>query len=396
MIWLEAALAFALTMTLLATIVTMLMEVGYRLFLTREKGFNLMICVLFEQVLWPRVRQRLTDTSIDAARQAFVEALTCNPVAQVHSRRMWRRLDPHHVQSMSIMQFAERLAGTDVGRAIAAEGNARITAMINDLAQKFDRYGAAASQRFVDRSRVWTVAISFVLAFALNVDGIRLFQTFLHDDDTRKAVVGLQEKIENAYKGAQEKQAALLSVDAGKQPQAESLQAAREQIEDMHSVAVQAQKQVLDLTTLGVPIGFDYFPICRQAQGKSPASAAAANAANRNYLDPKCRTTASSFGLLEDTTFWGWLGSVIITGFLIGLGSPFWFDLVRGLSQSIRLLKSADDDSKIAPQTAAASVSERVPTAPPQNPVEAFTTAMAAAPPIISTRRLLTPSGEIG
>jgi hypothetical protein len=388
MIWLEAALAFALTMTVLATLVTMLMEVGYRVFLTREKGLELMMERLFDNVLWPRVAHHFKGAALQDVRQKSLDAITCNPVASTRKSglRMWARFDPKQVPSLTMMQFAERLADTEVGRVIASEGAARVNVIINDLTQKFDRFGAAATQRFIDRSRVWCVVLSFVVAFALNVDGLRLFKTFLMNDDARRALVGMQQEIATAATAAD------ASFSAATNQTNEQKRDAQRQIEEVHTLLNKANRQIGGLTSVGVPIGYDYFPRCQKLAdvtgGRGSGEAAT------TYVDGKCEGTA---GGRYARQFAAWFVSVFITAILIGLGSPFWFDAVKNLSRSLQLLKSASGGSKPADDTAKTPVTalRTAATAPPQNPVEAFVTAIAAAPAGPLKRALLSPSGEV-
>ena len=78
--WLEAMLAFALTMVALSTMVTAIMEVFHRFVRSREAGFQLMTEKLFDEVIWPRLRSR-GSMNPDDARKEFIRALTRNPVA---------------------------------------------------------------------------------------------------------------------------------------------------------------------------------------------------------------------------------------------------------------------------------------------------------------------------
>jgi hypothetical protein len=48
--WITAALAFALIMLVLATVVTIILESAYKLLLTREKSFRLMMARMFDEM----------------------------------------------------------------------------------------------------------------------------------------------------------------------------------------------------------------------------------------------------------------------------------------------------------------------------------------------------------
>jgi hypothetical protein len=57
-------------------------------------------------------------------------------------------------------------------------------------------------------------------------------------------------------------------------------------------------------------------------------------------------------GIHENGRPFLWFLSVIVTGFLIGLGGPYWFDLAMSLSRLRDFLKSGKDTSQEQTTTA--------------------------------------------
>jgi hypothetical protein len=384
--WIEAALAFALIMFVLATVVTILMESAYKLLLTREKSFRLMMARLFDEVLRPRVGHLLRGVTISQARERFLETVTRNQAYEEKNDVVRQRVQPDQLASMTMMQFADRLADTDVGKAIARGGGEYVENAINDLAMKFERFGAASSQRFQDHARFWCVALSVGLAFAANVDAVRLVQSLLHDQE-------LTTRIVDKYQG-------LVDGDAARP---------RDPVESLKEIAVlkeqgvitqddmQARKQSLsdarlqigELRETGLPITFDAWPFCRGKTGSGGS------------WDSKCgnEVTASVMtwtGIgqvarrLWSPTGLAWFFSVLLAGALIGLGAPFWFDLARGLARSARMLGAL---RKQAPIEKAADRLDPTAAVPPTTPVEAFKVAIAAQRPA-RARILLSTAGR--
>jgi hypothetical protein len=290
---------------------------------------------------------------------------------------------------MTMMQFADRLADTEVGKAIARAGSAYVETAINDLAQKFDRFGAAASQRFQDQARFWCVLASILLAFVANVDAIRVFQELLDDDMLRSGVIA-------RYGAAVDERA--------QRPQdlAESLRV----IEDLHGQGVvskedrdafrlnvaSAQLQLGELRDSGLPITIESWPFCTAVAGNTGRGAIPTVAHGTPGLglapaDRKCsgvtQTLASIAGAQEVVRrVWSiaggaWVLSVLLAGALIGRGAPFWFDLARGMTRGAQFLRAsglgAKQDKPVAMEDGAAP--------PPRTPVEAFKVAIAAADP---------------
>jgi hypothetical protein len=383
--WIEAALAFALIMFVLATVVTILMESAYRLLLTREKSFRLMMARLFDEVLRPRVGHLLRGVTIAQARERFLETVTRNQAYEEKNDVVRQRVQPDQLASMTMMQFADRLADTDVGKAIARGGGEYVETAINDLAMKFERFGAASSQRFQDHARFWCVVLSTGLAFAANVDTIRVVQSLLHDQD-------LTTRIVDKYQGLVEGDAVRprdavveLQAIAALEEKGVITQDERESLEKSLS---EARLQIGELRETGLPITFDAWPFCK---GKTRSGGA---------WDSKCgsEVTASVWtwgGIVQvasrlwSPTGLAWFFSVLLAGALIGLGAPFWFDLARGLARSARLLGAP----RKAPIEKAADRLDPAAAVAPTTPVEAFKVAIAAQRPA-RARILLSTAGR--
>ena len=133
---LESALAFAVVMIVLSTIVTGIVEALLRFFGVRQKTLRATIESLFDKIVWPRLEARLkqqadsrktagTDgaaTDVErSARSDFVNGMTFNPAAGSADRLLSHQ---ERIDVLSVVAFAERLGRTDVGQAILAEGAA--------------------------------------------------------------------------------------------------------------------------------------------------------------------------------------------------------------------------------------------------------------------------------
>jgi hypothetical protein len=366
--WIEAALAFALTMIVFSTIVTVITEVILRALRSREKNFRSMVEQLFDQIVWPRVRERLSGLAVDTVRNRFVEALTSNPLAAGAAspiNRLSGRMVPRTVSSMTVMELMERIGDTEIGTAIAAGGADYINDAINDLAQKYDRFCRGAHESFAAHAKAWSVAISIALAFALNVDAVRVFVTYLNDGAIRQAVIAQENRILN---GLDEARRSLAAVEA---QVAEAGTPADGRLDQVRASMERVAAAASELSTLGVPVGFGYFPGCAKLT------------ADGMPVDPSC---AAGGGIAAAGAWLGWIGSVLLAGLLIGLGAPFWFDLARGLSRGARALRLIGLGGQEPPPEKAGEPSVAGATAPPRTPVEAFLTSLRAAAPADANR----------
>jgi hypothetical protein len=405
--WLQAALAFSLIMLVLATVVTLILETAYRALLTREKGFRIMMARLFDEVLKPRVAHLLRGVTLAQAREHFLDTVTRNQAYDEEFNRVRGFIQPNQLASMTMMEFADRLADTAVGKAIARGGPEFVDNAINDLAQKFERFGAASSQRFQDHARFWCVLTSILLAFVANVDAVRVFQELLHDDQLTSGIIAQYGAA--VEEGAQRPQDLKESLELMTQLRDQKV------IDDADLKAFQdniatAQLKVTELRDTGLPITVEAWPFCMGVLGDTGRSkradsnlAAAPQAAAIKPADRKCAAVTAGASLKDVTEiarriFSGdgaiWFVSVVLAGALIGLGAPFWFDLARGLTRSAQVMRAAGIGSKDEKKpTATVVVSKAGASSPPQTPVEAFKVAIAAAQPI-RARILLSPVGR--
>ena len=130
---LDAALAFAITMLILAMVVTTLVETLHRLFGLREKGLAILLGNFYDRILSSRSGGVLGAPTIEDGRRAFIEMMTINrgpvgtaPMTALNASStvdvssedrkflnwIWsgRRLG-----SLSLTAFMERLGGSEYG-----------------------------------------------------------------------------------------------------------------------------------------------------------------------------------------------------------------------------------------------------------------------------------------
>lgn len=106
-----------------------------------------------------------------------------------------------------------------------------------------------------------------------------------------------------------------------------------------------AKNQVSGLRALGVPIGWDFYPNCPFGKDEAKLLKACPDCEDIILKSKTIKCDGLSTCLLSTLAndvigFMVWLIKVIITGILIGLGAPFWFDVSKRLSQIRRGLKN--------------------------------------------------------
>ncbi len=427
----EAALAFAITMFALSLVCSSFVEIVHRIFSMREAGLKSMLGRMFDQVLAkhivpaavvvqannaevPEADRNAATKVIDDMRKAFVERMSANrapmgvtpkatptdEAAQVANNQklafgLWSGRD---LSSMTPAEFMERLGSIDVGAAIKQANTAANAAavaagdvadsVLKDVAQKFEAFGKEAGEYFEGRARLLSVVVAIVLAFAAHVDAVDLFKTYLRDPNARAKVIEQSEAVAAQHKAALEAAKVLkeLVPDTATVPEE-----VKKQIEalknDWQTAIASANTTVKQYADLGVPLGWSDERIKAADMSlwawncKDPKTGQSEGF--RKFRE-KCTPDDKDYKGLPDRQYVdAWLQVptkvgvwfyLFLGGLLIGLGSPFWYDVVTGLT-NIRSAASGATGAGAPPQPAAAAAAVK---AQPVTPVGAFQVSNAA------------------
>lgn len=244
------------------------------------------------------------------------------------------------------------------GAALVHELNAATDVALGNLDKWFNSVQDRAQQWFTMQTRFWTVIASVVMAFLLQLDAFRLVGQISSDPELRSKLVASSKAIE--------KQAEDILQDA---VSPESV--GQEAVKRLRSKTAETAKQL--------PAGVDTAAKANEWLQAHPNDDAKTIDAVRQYweltqtvsqekLDRGTKQFAaltdvlskSNFQLVPDPYrwencwpvhlhFWGILASAA----LLSLGAPFWFNLLKSLSNLRPVLASAvDKDPKQFPKTA--------------------------------------------
>ncbi len=379
MAWIEAILAFAITMMALSTMASMIVETLHRVVGVREKRLCQVIDQLFNKMIWPKLASAAgVDSGREAAgsktqtAQKFIDVMTSARFKPISAKQPGYKkivsclLRGKQIKALTTFEFIERLAETDAGRRLMVEGRRRgqayLDTMITDIASKYEDFGESAREYFTRRARMISVGVAIVLAFCINFDAVNVFKTYLASQSVRSAIVEKGEKFAKQLKAQEEKLEAIQA-----KPMSQNQEKVFEEIKESQQ---QIHQLYGDLVADGVPIGWAHAPfnIDKEKWKKKDVWAKALNIA-------------------------GWLLSLLLGGLLIGLGGPFWYDLFKrlsGFTNIVRGLQSAVQKPKeqAMQKTAEGQV------APSSDPVAVFKVAAAAKQTEIPQgRTLLLPDG---
>jgi hypothetical protein len=483
---LESALAFAITMLVLSLTCSAFVELVHRFGMMREAGLKYMLGQMFDQVLEkfvkPGIQQLVqADSSvpaalhddkvkelIESARTGFIERMSANRApmgvtpnatptdraADVKNNPKWTFgvLGGRNLTSMTSTEFMERLGSIDIGKTIKeANDKARdagaaaadaADAVLKDIAQKFEAFGKEAQSYFEGRARLLSVGVAIVLAFAIRVDAIELFNTYLRDPNARNKVIEQTQAATAQYKAVKDAADALKNAPGAAQnddvkKQVEALQ------KDLQSLVTSTRSTVNQYADLGLPIGWSkdnvtlnpWVPACVKSDGsqrlvkeseacklnegeklgpREPTcvkqntgrlikeSDNCTDGEKRGPLTPTCVKSDGSQRLVMESDACKinegekldevgsnaikLAASLFLGGILIGLGAPFWYDAVTGLtnirSVARNVLGSGEKQRAVEQEPAVAAAqglavqpapTPAIPDPPqPKNPVGAF------------------------
>lgn len=383
---LDAAVAFALTLAALATVVTVLMEIVHRCVLMRKKNLVQVMRLLNEEL--PEETLGLNDEK----RWEFFRKVIENPAqglsehipkklgdgesaGEAIERIDWRCLRRGVFDKVSTEHVLRRLSELGQVKQLSAQAADMVKKEFYRLACKYEEFGSAVSASFKRRSQFWSIVFGIGLAIVANVDGIRVFQAYQAKPGLTQNVIARQDQFREAYEQTEGRKRAIadqenkvtggrsaLSEAQGKQePDASEVAVARNALEaeenklaaltnpeELRRLAQGTQQQVTELIALGVPIGNGYFPHCRLLGNHDLSTTCAGPAWPSGGEDAPWAARFRFFGYILL-----WLVPVAITGVLIGLGAPFWFDVAKRLS-SVRQMfgGTASDETRLAARDA--------------------------------------------
>ncbi|MEO0466231.1 MAG: hypothetical protein AAF216_06785 [Pseudomonadota bacterium] len=343
--WIVALLALAGVMAVLSTITSVITESFHKVLSLRSGGLKRMMFALYEDGFLDagaaRVPEALRSESREqrkqrtAAAKAFADAMTRIPtkhrgfVERIASRLPVIRLFARRYNSLSKIEFVEQFAGTQEGQALLDRDRSHIERELGVLAYQLDRYGSAQSSIFGMRAKFISSMAALGFVIAANVNALSIYQHLASSDDAvSAALAGLGVSTEQTNPVA-ELQATLDSVQT-------SLDEGNFNTENVQSFETQLASvggQLDGLRAVGIPIGRDFFPYCKQ-----PAFSGAQDFL-AGQIDPLCqamadentnRSVLSRIFLTQHGFLW--IGSMIGTAGLLGLGAPFWFNIFASLS----------------------------------------------------------------
>ena len=281
---LQIALAIAVSMLMFSTLASMVVEILHKVLGVRRKGLKKMLTAFYACEVKQRMQAMLRrESAAGDDMQKFIDKITL----------------AGSDASVTTIEFIRRLADTEIGKGISDRADSEIDALIEEIAVRYEEYGRQASLWFRNYSQIGTVIVSVIVALCLNINGLIIFSAFQNNEALTRKVALQAEQAMAAYQVQEKSLAAALQ-------EGDSRAAAMDtDIEDLKRSVAELKKSVAAATDLGLPIGWS-------------------NAwSNGRIFD---------LNDIEPLGWAVWIFTTILTGLLIGLGGPFWYDVVKRLT----------------------------------------------------------------
>lgn len=375
---LDAVLAFALTLAALATVVTVLMEIVLRSVLMRKKNLVETMRMLNDELpkgmlglseedRW-RFFTRVIENPAEGVSEQLAKTFDAGDAASAAIERVdWKCLKSGVYDKVSVEHVLRRLSELPSVTRLSVQTAEKVKKEFYRLACKYEEFGSAVSASFKRRSQFWSIVFGVVLAIVANVDGIRIFEAYQASTDLTRTVIAREAQLREAYDLTDERRRAILAQEAvveeaksalataraRKGDESSEAEAANQKLDaanatlatltdpkELQRIARDAQAQVESLVAMGVPIGGAYFPHCRMF-GRHDLSTTCAGPAWPS--DATGDAWSARFRFIGHVLLW--LVPVVITGMLIGLGAPFWFDVAKRLAEVRQMFGGAGSDA---------------------------------------------------
>lgn len=303
MMELDVALAIALTLLLLSTLASMLVEILFKSLNMRKNDLKKML----EDYLTKHMQAEIPNWQAVQQSDHAGNPKTPEQLKQAHqnninavSALVTQLLPEASKERLSVTEFMHRLGETEIGRALYAKSADRLDDAMTYLVNKYEETGTASSRVFRTKAFWLTGFIGIAIAFALNVNIFSLGSEYASNQALRLSIIAKAENIE-----VMASQQMLRIENLGDNAQASA--------QEVKEALASFEQRLDEVQSYGIPMGYN--------EGRKP-----------NQLFYTSFAFIENPAIKKGVSFVIWLFATVLTGVLIGLGSPFWFDVVKKLS----------------------------------------------------------------
>jgi hypothetical protein len=292
---LDAALAFTLTMLIVSTVVTALIGFVQTLAGVRKTVMKEMLEEYYKTELLPVIKREMVRLKnvVDQNTATQLEQLA----DKTDTSKLFSDVEMKKLVDASTAEITERLKRSPLGTELMTKLGAEAEFVFNELGKRYEAVGEKFTLSFRNNSRWWASGVALILALVLNIDSIFIMDSYIKNQGLRDVVIAQRDTFEQNYKDL------VSSFDA------QDDTVTKEEVEKAFS---ESQDQITTLTSVGLPLGWKYFP-------------------HVGWKD----SAAEEYTSRDNSRGWTfWVLGILLTAGLAGLGGPFWYDAVAGVSRA--------------------------------------------------------------
>lgn len=273
---LQIALALAVSMLIFSTLASMVVEIIHKVLRLRHNGLKKMLTTFYMTEVKQKMQGLVAGNNVSSEEMPDFIKKASSMTGGSHT--------------LSTIEFIRCFAETEIGKSLAERADNEIDTLIDNITKRYEDYGRQASEIFRLKSQILTVIVSISMAFLLNINVVTLFNTFKSNEELTNKFANQAGQVLVDYQVHVELLKKTINMD-------NSLD-----VKDIQEDQNKFKEVLEEIKQSGIPIGWS----------------------DDDILNP--------VDLPENMNEYVWWVSFILTGILIGLGGPFWFDLVKRLS----------------------------------------------------------------
>lgn len=293
---LDAALAFALTMLVVATVVTQIVSFIHKSTKLRSKQFHKLLSEFFNDEVMPVIEREVGkyEVKVDEA----VASELAQRGKELTKTDLFTEKELTELLQATSGEVTDRIAKSVFGQKLKERLGAEADVIITQLGKRYEVVSEKFRDSFREHSRAWATAVALVLALVINIDSIRIANSYIGNATLTQSVIAQQDAFVDGY--------TTLTTSLDAEGDKDSISP-----DELEQAFNKSRQEVDRLSSAGFPIGWTYFP--------------------HSGID---KADSNEFQRQNNTSGWlMWGLGVLLTGVLTGLGAPFWYDAVTGIAR---------------------------------------------------------------
>ncbi|NJC98295.1 MAG: hypothetical protein FIB03_18515 [Anaerolineae bacterium] len=193
--YLDATLAFALTMLAVATLVTYLVRVFKNTLSVRQEGMKQMLEEYFSEEFKPVIQRELNrlKTTVNSRVAAKLEETLKQYDTSIEKAKLEGLTD------LATDELLEQLKRSELGQKILSDLGDHAIAIFDELGRRYEVVGWKATESFRNNSRTWSFIFALVIALVLNVDSLYIANSYVNNAGLTQAVIAQKDTFVQDY-----------------------------------------------------------------------------------------------------------------------------------------------------------------------------------------------------